>query len=130
MDIDGISSQWKDGVLVSNWDGELGHMDFDGLRESILNSIARLSTNLNPCNYDISNMGPRKDVVGEIYHGDSGEEEEMELGQMTPVNSLSLLFFRRQLVIHFRILFAHNFIKWQKSRKGKGDIRAKKYQLN
>ena len=70
-------------------------------------------------------MGPREDVVGEIYRGDSGEEEEMELGQMTPVNSLSLLFFRRRLVIHFTILFAHNLIKWQKSRKGKGDDRAK-----
>jgi hypothetical protein len=70
-------------------------------------------------------MGPREDVVGEIYRGDSGEEEEMELGQMTPVNSLSLLFFQRQLVIHFTTLFAHNFIKWQKNRKGKGDDRAK-----
>ncbi len=39
MDIDGISSQWKDGVLVRNWDGELGQMDFDGLRESIPNLI-------------------------------------------------------------------------------------------
>jgi len=125
LDIDGISIQWKDGVLVSNWDGELGQMDFDGLRESILNSIARLSTNLNPSKYDTSNMGPREDVDGEIYRGDSREEEEMELGQMTPVNSLSLLFFRRQPVIHFTILFAHNLIKWQKSRKGKGDDRAK-----
>ena len=65
-------------------------------------------------------MGPREDVVGEIYCGDSGEEEEIELGQMTPVNSLSLLFFRRQLVIHFTTLFAHNFIKWPKIGKGKG----------
>ena len=92
MDIDGISSQWKDGVLVSDWDGELGQMDFDGLREFIPNSIARLSTSVNPCNYDLSNMGPGEDVVGEIYHGDSGEEEAIELGEMTPVNSLSLVF--------------------------------------
>ena len=50
-------------------------------------------------------MGPREDVVGEIYHGDRGgeeeeeEEEDMEHGQlMKPVNSMSLLYFRRQLV--------------------------------
>ena len=74
-------------------------------RKSIPNSIERLSTNLDPCNYDISNMGPREDVVGEIYHGDRGgeeeeeEEEDMEHGQlMKPVNSMSLLYFRRQLV--------------------------------
>ena len=78
-------------------DGEMGRMDFDGLCESIPNSIARLSTNLDPRNYDISNMGPGEDVVGEIYHGDRGgeeeeEEEDMEHGQlMTPVNSMSLV---------------------------------------
>ncbi len=40
LDIDGLSGQRKDGVLVSNWDGKLGWMDFDGLRESISNLIA------------------------------------------------------------------------------------------
>jgi hypothetical protein len=38
-------------------------------------------------------MGPREDIVGEVYHGDRGEEEEMELGWQTPVNSMSLAFF-------------------------------------
>ena len=80
LDIDGISSQWKDGVLISNWDGELGQMDFDGLYESIPNSISRLSTNLDSRNYDLSNMGPGEDIVGKIYRGDSREEEEIELG--------------------------------------------------
>ena len=41
-------------------------MDFDGLGESIPNSIVRLSTNLDPRNYDLSNMGPGEEVVGEI----------------------------------------------------------------
>jgi hypothetical protein len=49
-------------------------MDFDGLSESIPNAIAQLSTNLDPCNYDLSDMGPGEDVVGEIYNGDRGEE--------------------------------------------------------
>jgi hypothetical protein len=58
-------------------------------------------------------MGPGEDVVGEIYHGDRGEEEEMEHGLMTPVNSmsLSLVYFRRQLVVHILIMFARNLIK-------------------
>ena len=39
-------------------------------------------------------MGPGEDVVGEIYHGDRGEEEEeMEHGLMTPVNIMSLVYF-------------------------------------
>jgi hypothetical protein len=95
LDIDGISSQWKDGLLVSDWDGVLGQMDINGLHESIPNSIVQLSSILDPHNYNLSNMGPGEDVVGEIYHCDSGEEEEIELGQMTPVNSLSLVFILR-----------------------------------
>jgi hypothetical protein len=47
-------------------------MDFNGLGESIPNSIARLSTNLNPCNYDLSNMGPGEDVVDERRGGGDG----------------------------------------------------------
>jgi len=34
LDIDGLSDKWNDGVLVRNWGGELGQMDFDGLGES------------------------------------------------------------------------------------------------
>jgi len=119
LDIDGLSDKWNDGVLVSDWDGELGQMDFDGLVESIPNSIARLSTNLDPCNYDLSNMGPGEDVVGEICHGDRGEEEEIEHGVMTCVNSMSLVYFRRQLVVHFSIMFAQNLIKWPRNRSDK-----------
>ena len=134
LDIDGLSNKWNDGVLVSDWDGEMGRMDFDGLCESIPNSIARLSSNLDPRNYDISNMGPGEDVVGEIYHGDRGGEDEedddcMEHGQlMTPVNSMSLVYFRRQLVVHFSIMFARNLIKWPRNRSGKHVDRAKLFK--
>jgi hypothetical protein len=40
LDIDRLSGKWKNGVLVSDYDGKLGLMDFDGLHESISNSIA------------------------------------------------------------------------------------------
>ncbi len=76
-------------------------------------------------NYDLSNMGPGEDAVGEIYHGDRGEEEEMEHGLTMPVNSMSLVYFRRQLVVHFLIMFARNLIKWQRNRSGKYADRAK-----
>jgi len=56
-------------------------------------------------------MGPGEDVVGEIYHGDHAKEEEMEHGLMMPVNSMSLVYFRRQLVVPFLIMFACNLIK-------------------
>ena len=42
LDIDGLSNKWNNGVLVSNWDGKLGQMDFNGLRVFIPNAIARL----------------------------------------------------------------------------------------
>ena len=124
LDIDGISDQWNDGVLVSDWDGELGQMDFDGLSVSIPNAIARLSTNLDPRNYDLSDMGPGDDVIDEIYNEDRGEEGEgeMETGLMTPVNSMSLVYFRRQLVVHFSIMFARNLIKWPQNSRGKGVV--------
>jgi hypothetical protein len=127
LDIDGISDQWNDGVLVSNWDGELGQMDFNGLGESIPNSIAQLRTNLDPRNYDLSNMGPGEDVVGEMNHGDRGEEEKMEHGLMMPVNSMPLVYFQRQLVVHFSIMFARNLIKWPQNRSGKWVDRAKSF---
>jgi hypothetical protein len=106
---------------VSDWDRELGRMDFEGIchSSSILNAIAQLSTNLDPHNYDLSIMGPGEHVVGEMPYGDWGEEEEMELGLQTPVNSMSLLFFCRQLVLHFLIMFLRNLIKWPQNRKGK-----------
>ena len=109
----------------------MGQLDFDGIRESIPNSIARLSTNLDPRNFDLSKMGPGEDVVGEIYHGDRGEEEDMEMEHhdlMTPVNSMSLVYFRRQLVVHFSIMFAHNLIKWPRNRSGKYVDRAKLFK--
>ena len=95
-------------------------MDFHGLRESIPNSIAQLSSNIDPCNYDLWDMGPGEDIVGEVHHGDRKEEDDMELDQQTPVNSMSLAFFRRQLVVHFSIMFTWNLIKWPKNRKGSG----------
>jgi hypothetical protein len=58
LEIDRLNGQWRGGVPLSDWEGELGGLDFDGLPSSIPNTIARLSANLDPCNYDQSGMGP------------------------------------------------------------------------
>jgi hypothetical protein len=68
-------------------------------------------------------MGPGEDVVGKIACGDSGEqeeEEEIELGQMSPVNSMPLVSFRHKLVDNFSIMFTCNLIKWLQNKRRKG----------
>jgi hypothetical protein len=50
FDVDGLSEEWNGGIPVSEWDGELGEMDYDGLPEDIPNALSRLSINLDPRN--------------------------------------------------------------------------------
>jgi hypothetical protein len=125
LEINGISGQWEDGVLVSDWEGDLGRMDFDGLHQLIPNAIARLSTNLDPRNYNLLDMGPGADIFGEVYCGNGRVEEDEGISISTSVNSMSLAFFRQQLVVHFAIMFTRNFIKWPKNRKAQGIDRDK-----
>jgi hypothetical protein len=111
LEIDGLNGQWRGGVPLSNWEGELGGLDFDGLPSSIPNKIARLSANLDPRNYDESGMGPGEDVVGERNANDRGQDDGI-VGFKTSVKDLLLPYFRRQLVDHFTIMFQLNKIKW------------------
>jgi hypothetical protein len=55
LDIDDISAVWENGVRAwgSDWTGPLGDLDFEGVREEVPHAIARLSTNLDPRNYDL-----------------------------------------------------------------------------
>jgi hypothetical protein len=48
-----------------HWDGEMGLLEFDGVKVVVLNALARLSRNLDPRNYNSSGMGPGLDVVEE-----------------------------------------------------------------
>jgi hypothetical protein len=50
----------------------MGALDFDGLRSSIPNGIARLRANLDPHNYNQSVMGLGEDVVGECNDNGRG----------------------------------------------------------
>jgi hypothetical protein len=67
-------------------------------------AIARLSTNLDPCNYDQSGMGLGEDVVGECNDNDRGQDKGI-VGFETAVKDLSLPFFQHQFVDHFTIMF-------------------------
>jgi len=105
LEIDGLTQKWVGGVkmLTSEWDGEMGCLDFYGIRVDIPNALARLSTNLDPRNYDSTGLGPGLDVVDEtriMMNCDFGEREEdttreIEVGgdRVRHVQNLSLAVF-------------------------------------
>ncbi|KAL7544914.1 hypothetical protein ACHAWF_009079 [Thalassiosira exigua] len=121
LDIDGLDEVWKDGILVqrSDWTGEMGKHDFEGIDEEVPNAIARLSANLDPRNYDLSGMGPGDDVLNvhpvEIDLGLDAESDAAVVASISGtrvVRELGLGFFRRKLVEHFDILWSRGEIKW------------------
>jgi len=97
LDINGLNGEWKNGVPMSDWEGPMGDMDFEGLNDGVAHTIARLSKNLNPRNYDSPGLGPGNDLVGEAYDFCKSDSEEGNEGEDTStslkINSLSLLFF-------------------------------------
>ncbi len=101
---------------MSNWEGELGGLDFDHLPSSIPNAIARLSANLDLRNYDESGMGPGENVVDECKANDIGRDNGI-VGFETSVKNFLLPFFHRQLVDHFTIMFQLKKIKWPQNRR-------------
>jgi hypothetical protein len=138
LDIDGLSEKWVGGVrqCVSDWEGELGDIEFDGIHKDIPIALARLSENHDPRNYDSSGLGPGLDVIGErrtIFtkeiRDDAGDEvlKQICVGEdrVRHVQFLSLAVFRRLLVNHFAILCSQNKIVWptrkRKRRREKND---------
>ena len=73
LDTDGLDEEWTDGMPTSVWTGEMGRHDFEGIEDHIPNAISRLSTNLEPCNYDMSRMGRGEDVVN-IHPADTDQD--------------------------------------------------------
>ena len=101
----------------------MGFLDYDGAQVDVPNALARLSTNLDPRNYDSTGIGPGLDIVDETritMNSDFGEREdeditrEIEIGgdRVRHVRHLSLAVFQRLLVNHFAILFSQNNIVW------------------
>ena len=122
LDIDGLDEVWTDGVSASasDWTGEMGMHDFEGVGTEIPNAIARLSTNLEPRSYDLSGMGPGEDAINTHPVGiDLGHDLELisPPSGVRVVKDLGLGYFRRRLVEHFDILWQRNEVVWPK-RKG------------
>jgi hypothetical protein len=63
LEIDGLTEEWVGDVQQSIWDGELGCLDFEGMQVEVPNSLAHLSLNHDPCNYDSSGFGPGTDLI-------------------------------------------------------------------
>lgn len=117
LDIDGLSEEWKEGVpVISDWEGPLADMDYEGVaQENYAHTIARLSANLDPRNYDSSGMGPGQDVVNE---GCINDDEYIPDGLIRTVDvEMSLPYFRKRLVEHFDILWKRNEIRWPTRRR-------------
>lgn len=125
LDIDGLTGEWKEGVPVSDWEGNMGQHDDDyPLNNNVPNAVARLHHNLNFRNYDLSGMGPGTDIMN-LHHesflsddnnpldSDSDDAVDNEGGEgVTVVRNISLKFFRRKLVTHFGIMFQQNKLRW------------------
>ena len=123
LDIDGLSKEWDGGVCISDWEGTLGELDFEGVDEGIPNVLARLSLNLDPRNYDSSGMGAGSDVVGEIlvekrgrltWDNGDGDDDNVQSSRVWSVRHTSLSVFRRHLVEHFQIMYSRNEVVWPK----------------
>ncbi len=115
---------------MSEWEGDIGCLDFKGVQVEVPNALACLSANLDPQNYDSSGLGPGSDVIAE--NCSLLTREVAELSDVTKctnnrnvmlrisnsvncvrrVQNLLLNVFRQLLANHFAILFSQNKIVW------------------
>ncbi len=116
--------------VVSEWEGDIGCLDFEGVGVEVPNALACLSANLDPQNYDSSGLGPGSDVIAENRSLLTREVAELSdvakctddrnvmlrmsnsVNHVRCVQSLLLNVFRQLLVNHFAILFSQNKIVW------------------
>jgi len=97
----------------SDWEGDLGDCDFEGINVSAPWSLTRLSQHLEPGTLDLSGMGPGIDVCEQRMQPDPEDDTNpVGVNGVKSVNGMSLKVFRRKLVNYFKILFARNEIKW------------------
>jgi len=112
--------------VVSEWEGDLGCLDYEGVPVEVPNALAPLSSNLDPHNFDSSGLGLGSDVMAENRSlmrskvaklSDSVsciDDRTIMMGITNDVDCvrsvryLSLNVFRWLLVNHFAILFSHN----------------------
>ena len=131
IEIDGVTEEWVGGVrkVVSEWEGDLGCLDYKGVPVEVPNALARLSANLDPRNFDSSGLGPGSDVMAENHSLVRSkvaanvascciDDRAIMMGitngvdRLRSVRYLSLNVFPRLLVNHFALLFSQNKIVW------------------
>ena len=114
LEIDGLNAEWSEiSITGSDWEGELGDCDFEGINVRVPWSLARLSQRLDPRTLDLSGMGPGIDVSEQRMQPDQDDHTNPAgVNGVKLVKGMSLKVFRRKLVNHFKILFARNEIKW------------------
>ncbi len=128
LEVDGLTEEWVGGVLKvgSEWEGDLGCLDFQGVPVEVPNALARLSANLDPRNFDSSGVGVmaenhsllRSEVAAASDSASRIDDMNIMKGIMNgldrvrSVHYLSLNVFRQLLVDHFAILFSQNKIVW------------------
>jgi len=112
LEIGGLSAEWSEISAIpgsSDWEGELGDCDFEGINVGVPWSLARLSQHLDPRTLDLSGMGPGIDVCEQRMQPDPEDDTNpVGVNGVKSVKDMSLKVFRRKLVNHFKILFAWN----------------------
>jgi hypothetical protein len=132
LEVDGLTEEWVGGVrkVVSEWEGDLGCLNYEGVPVEVPNALTCLSANLDPHNFDSSGLGPGSDVMAEkrsflisevAKQSDSAsriDDRTIMMGiangvdRVWSVRYLLLNVFRQLLVTHFAILFSQNKIVW------------------
>ena len=76
LEIDGLNAKWSEVSMPgSDWEGDLGDCDFEGINGSIPWSLARLSQHLEPRTLDLSGMGPGIDVCEQRMQPDPEDDK-------------------------------------------------------
>jgi len=115
LEIDGLNAKWSEISIPgsSDWEGELGDCDFEGISVRVPWSLECLSQRLDPRTLDLSGTGPGIDVCEQRMQPDPEDETNpVGVNGVKSVKDMSLKVFRRKLVHHFKVLFARNEIKW------------------
>ena len=87
----------------SDWEGDLGDCNFEGINVSVPWSLARLSQCQEPRTLDLLGMGPGIDVCEQRMQPDPEDDTNpVGVNGVNSVNGILLKVFWRELVNHFK----------------------------
>lgn len=125
LKVDGLEAIWESQTfpVLSQWEGELGDVDCQGLSPNLL--LLATTQKLPPQTYDTSDMG----IGSDMNEADPCEGHPVDIdkealhvvlipdGEVKHVLELSLVIFHSRIVKHFVILLRQIKILWP-ARKG------------